>query len=992
MKQNGNNLRFTLKEEREMAEVGGLARLWRHDKTGAEVLSIINKDENKCFGISFYTPPTDSTGIAHILEHSVLCGSRKYPVKEPFVELLKGSLQTFLNAFTFPDKTCYPVASCNLADFYNLIDVYIDAVFHPLLNENIFRQEGWHIEAADTQANKDDGQDSQNAGQWSYKGVVYNEMKGVYSSADSILAEKSQQAIFPDNLYSLDSGGNPENITDLTFRQFKDFHNRYYQPGNAKFFFWGDDPEEERLKIVANALENANPGDGAPMPDVKLQKKFVKPVVYEERYPAQENDDRAMFTLTWLLPERGNIQEALKMEMLSHILEGLPGSPLRRALIESGLGEDTAGCGLETDLRQMYYSTGLKGVKKENIDKAEQIIIDTLKKLAEEGIEQDAIDAAVNSIEFAYRENNSGRFPRGLAAMVSALSTWNYGGDPLAPLFWEKPLANIKRQLANGEKIFEKAIREYFLENPSSAKVVLLPDNELPKQREKRERAKLKALFDKATEQDKKNVIKETELLQKAQGTPDSEEDLAKIPSLKVEEIVRENPVIPTEIDNSQPDQTYLLHDLPTNGILYSNILFPIKKIKPELIPYLPLFCRMLTECGTKNLDFAQLGKKIAAKTGGITAGVNTETNKAGDPLLFLSLQGRAVYSNQKDLFELFQEILLEPQTEPEVLAPRLMQMVLENRAQLEFMLQTAGHAAVISRLGARFRTESMLGELMSGISQLRFINELFEKLQNNPAEVLANLKTLRKSIIGSKDLIIDLAAEQRDLKEAKNLAQSLIKELPKETPVAPGIAIKDIQPGTDLPENEAFLTPGQINFVGQGANLYDLGYEYSGTANVIMRWLRMGRLWEDVRVSGGAYGVFASFNRKLGNLVFASYRDPNVDQTLESYNSLGDYLRNFNPTDKQLSQAIIGAISDLDTYLLPDAKAARALQQYLRGDTKESLQKMRDEILNAKAEDFKKFADILDKASKNSAICVVGGSKTEEAADKHGWDKQPLN
>ncbi|MBQ7585714.1 MAG: insulinase family protein, partial [Desulfovibrionaceae bacterium] len=355
---------FTLLSTRKLKEIDGTASLWEHKITHAQLLSIVNEDENKCFGVSFRTPPADSTGIAHIMEHSVLCGSDKYPVKEPFVELLKGSLQTFLNAFTFPDKTCYPVASANLQDFYNLIAVYIDAVFHPRISEDIFKQEGWHLDAPSLSE------------PWSYKGVVYNEMKGSYSSPDSVLAEQTQQALFPDMLYSLDSGGDPEHIPDLTYEAFLNFHKTYYHPSNARFFFWGDDPEEERFKIVSEALAGYtySPVNSK----IPLQPFFKTPVLREVPYAAASSDQKAMFTLSWLLAERGEVKEALQMEMLEHILEGLPGSPLRKALIDSGLGEDTTGHGLETDLRQMFYSTGLKGIQASDVSKAETLIFDTL--------------------------------------------------------------------------------------------------------------------------------------------------------------------------------------------------------------------------------------------------------------------------------------------------------------------------------------------------------------------------------------------------------------------------------------------------------------------------------------------------------------------------------------------------------------------------------------------------------------------------------------
>ncbi|MDO5483889.1 MAG: insulinase family protein, partial [Desulfovibrionaceae bacterium] len=565
---------FSLLREERLAEVGGMARLWQHDATGAQLLSICNADENKCFGVSFRTPPSDSTGVAHILEHSVLCGSKKYPVKEPFVELLKGSLQTFLNAFTFPDKTCYPVASANLQDFYNLIDVYIDAVFHPRISEDIFRQEGWHVEAESPDT------------PWSYKGVVYNEMKGVYSSPDSVLAEQSQQAVFPDTLYSLDSGGNPEVIPDLTYQAFHDFHSLYYHPSNARFFFWGDDAEEKRLAIVAEALKEytARPVDST----IPLQPRRESPRLVEVPYAAAEGEKRAMFTVNWLLDERGNVGQAMLMEMLEHILEGLPGSPLRRALISSGLGEDTTGCGLETDLRQMYYSTGLKGVLPTDVQKAELLIFDTLAALVEEGIDAAAVEAAVNTVEFAYRENNSGRFPRGLAAMIQALSTWLYDGDPLAPLAWEAPLADIKARLARGEKVFEAAIREHFLENSHRVTVVLLPDTGLGKARLDAESARIAAVQEAAGPEERAALTAETHRLQEVQTTPDTPEALATIPALGLEDLPRENARIPRE--QSTLPQTCLCHELPTRGIAYTSLLLPLPALPDRLIPLLPLF------------------------------------------------------------------------------------------------------------------------------------------------------------------------------------------------------------------------------------------------------------------------------------------------------------------------------------------------------------------------------------------------------------------
>lgn len=967
---------FELITDKNMREVGGTARLWRHRESGAELLSIANNDENKCFGVSFYTPPTDSTGVAHILEHSVLCGSAKYPLKEPFAELLKGSLQTFLNAFTFPDKTCYPVASANLQDFYNLIDVYLDAVFHPLLSRDTFAQEGWHIDAASAD------------GPWNFKGVVYNEMKGVYSSPDSILAERSQQAVFPDNLYSLDSGGNPEHIPDLTYQAFRDFHQRYYQPGNARFFFWGDDPEEKRLERIAEAIKGyAKTG---PLPQVKLQAQPAANRQIQVPYAAEKGETRTLMTCNWLLPEMGEISQALKMEMLEHILEGLPGSPLRRALMESGLGEDTTGCGLETDLRQMYYSTGLKGVAEANSARVEELILSTLESLANNGIDPAAVEAAVNTVEFAYRENNSGRFPRGLAAMILSLSTWLYGEDPIAPLAWESPLNQIKADLAAGKKVFEEAIHSYFLEQ-AHTRVTLLPDTTLAAVRAKTERNRLDEIQAQTGADKRQELVEATQALEEAQLKPDSPEDLAKIPSLGINDLPVKNAPIPTQIIK-EGAATFISHALPTAGIAYAVLLLPITRIPRHLVPLLPLFTRTLTECGSGKRDYSQLGMAMAAKTGGINATIIKGAKlDSRQPYCYLSLAGKAVYDKIPALFDLFTEMLLDPPTNKQALLQRIEVMLLEARARLEHGLQAAGHSAVSLRLAAHFGGDGALAEQMTGISQLEYVRSLIKRLDKEADSVLADLRTLASLILGQQGAIVDIASETSALPELHNQASALLKRLPMDTSASTGEKISAWSPMTSLPAGEAFITQGQVNYVGKAANLYDLGYKYTGAANVILRWLRMGRLWEEVRVAGGAYGAFCTLERISGTFICASYRDPNVDRTLSAYDGLGAYLQNFNPTRAQLTQAIVGAVGALDTYLLPDARAIQALSWYLSGQTEELRQQMREEMLATTGQDFRNFASTLEAFAQNGDICVLGGNATAQAAKEHGWKERRI-
>ncbi|MBQ7456613.1 MAG: insulinase family protein [Desulfovibrio sp.] len=957
---------FQLLEQRQLKEVWGTASLWEHKGTKAQCLSITNTDENKCFGVCFRTPPTNSTGVAHIMEHSVLCGSQKYPVKEPFVELLKGSLQTFLNAFTFPDKTCYPVASANLQDFYNLIDVYLDCVFHPMLSEDIFRQEGWHIEADDLHT------------PWVYKGVVFNEMKGAYSSPDSVLAEQSQQSIFPDMLYRFDSGGNPEEIPNLTYEAFRAFHDTYYHPSNARFFFWGDDPEEERFAILERTL--ANYTFKAVDSHIPLQQALKEPVYREIFYAAGNEQQKAMFTMNWLLAERGNVLEALQMEMLSHILEGMPGSPLQRALIESGLGEDTAGCGLETDLRQMYYSTGLKGIAAKDIPKAEALIHTTLQNLVKHGIPQSTIDAAVNTVEFDYRESNTGRFPRGLVAMINALATWLYDGNPIDALAWETPLRQIKERLAAKEPVFEELISKRLIDNPHRSTVVVKPDCSLGTQREQSEADKLAAIQAKADAETKQNLVETTRHLKEIQTTPDSKEALATIPQLTPDNLPRKNTPIPeTCLDLGFP---FYAHEQPTVGIAYTSLFLPLGHVPTHLLPLLPLYFRTLTEIGTEKRDYVALGDAICGQTGGIHCGMFLATTLTSKQCLsYCSLAGKAVYAKVDALFGLFEEILCHPLRDTQKILDRLGQILLEIRASLEESVQSAGHAFVQTRLRARYNLQDAIAEQTNGISYLESIRALVQRFEKNPSSLLDDLACIRSALLAQEGAFWSCTAEEEGLRRVADAAKKLLQTLPKQAnaPLASPLALPT------LPSHEAFITPARINFVGKGVNLAAKGWHYHGSASVIMRYLRMSYLWETVRVRGGAYGAFCTLDRAKGSLLCTSYRDPNVEDTLKAYDDMALFLKNFTPDTAQLNQAIVGAVGDLDTYHLPSAKGSLALSRTLTEDTESMRQTMREEMLSTTAKDFRDFSEIIALLAEGET-CVIGGQEASLAAKRHNW------
>ena len=960
------NTEFTLVEERSMAEVNGTARFYRHNATGAQIVSVTNDDENKVFGVTFRTPPKNSTGVAHILEHSVLCGSKKYPTKEPFLVLLQSSLQSFLNAFTFPDKTCYPVASVNLQDFYNLIDVYIDAVFHPIISENIFRQEGWHLEAETSD------------GPWLYKGVVYNEMKGVYSSPDSRLSEESQHAIFPDTLYSLDSGGRPDEIPSLSYEEFRDFHSRYYHPSNSRFFFWGDDPEEERLAIVARAL--AGKGHCDVDSSISLQPAFAAPTRVTRAYPA-EKGAKCLFTVNWLTGKRGDLERTLTLEMLQHILEGMPGSPLRRALISSGLGEDTTGDGLQMDLAQTSYSTGLKGVAEEDLPRAEELIFSTLKELAEKGIDKSLVEAAVNTVEFSYRESNTGNFPQGLAAMLQCLATWLYDENPLDSLAWEKPLASIKERLAKGDPVFEEAIRTLFLENPSRATVVLTPDEGLAARIEEEEAARVSAAQAAMSVKEREEVVRITRELQKAQATPDTPEALASIPSLGLGDLPSHNRLTQRAIQETS-DFTMVGHELPTRGVAYMNLLIPLPKLPVRLVPSLSLFLRTFRDVGTARRDYTELGALIAAKTGGLGASLTMVNHTDGNLRCYLNLAGKAVSSKVQDLFDILNEILLEPIKDKDVLSQRLKEMLLEDKAGLEQDLVASGHKAASTRVLTHFSPAAVIGEAMDGIHYLNTLRSRLDNWDTALPQLLEDLDELRRLLVVARPGVVHCVGSTDDMENVARLAEHVWHALPGGARVDGTQCISLAAPVGA----EVFATPSQVNYVAKGCNLKALGYSYHGSAAVIMRHLARSYLWEQVRVLGGAYGAFCSLDRTSGNFVCSSYRDPNVEKTVAVYDSMADYLAGISLTREDLTRAIVGTIGDLDLYRLPEARGAYSLGRWLAGESDEALQALREEILSTTNDDFRAFAPILKEAASKGETCVIGGANAARAAEEKGW------
>ncbi|KAB5561241.1 hypothetical protein DKX38_006198 [Salix brachista] len=987
-----------------IGECKSKAVLFKHKKTGAEVMSVSNDDENKVFGIVFRTPPKDSTGIPHILEHSVLCGSRKYPLKEPFVELLKGSLHTFLNAFTYPDRTCYPVASTNTKDFYNLVDVYLDAVFFPKCVEDYqtFQQEGWHFELNDPSE------------EISYKGVVFNEMKGVYSQPDNILGRAAQQAsspisncfdfnhfcmqsvdyldipsclstiiheynfaLFPDNTYGVDSGGDPKVIPKLTFEQFKEFHGKYYHPSNARIWFYGDDDPAERLRILSEYLDMFDASSAPNESRVEQQKLFSEPVRIIEKYSAGDGGDlkkKHMICLNWLLADKPlDMETELTLGFLDHLMLGTPASPLRKILLESGLGDAIVGGGIEDELLQPQFSIGLKGVFEEDIQKVEELVMSTLKKLKEEGFETEAVEASMNTIEFSLRENNTGSFPRGLSLMLRSISKWIYDMNPFEPLKYEKPLMALKARIAEeGSKAaFSPLIEKFILNNPHCVTVEMQPDPEKASHDEAAEREILEKVKASMTEEDLAELARATQELRLKQETPDPPEALRSVPSLILRDIPKE-PIHVGDINGVK----VLKHDLFTNDVLYAEIVFNMRSLKQELLPLVPLFCQSLLEMGTKDLTFVQLNQLIGRKTGGISVYPFTSSVRGReDPCSHIVVRGKAMAGRVEDLFNLVNCVLQEVRFTDQ---QRFKQFVSQSKARMENRLRGSGHGIAAARMDAKLNVAGWISEQMGGVSYLEFLKALEKRVDQDWAGVSSSLEEIRISLLSKNGCLINMTADGKNLTNSEKYVSKFLDLLPSKSSVEAAAWNAQLSPG-----NEAIVIPTQVNYVGKAANIYDTGYKLHGSAYVISKYISNTWLWDRVRVSGGAYGGFCDFDTHSGVFSFLSYRDPNLLKTLDVYDGSGAFLRELEMDNDTLTKAIIGTIGDVDSYQLADAKGYSSLLRYLLGITEEERQKRREEILSTSLKDFKEFGEVIEAVKDKGVSVVVASPEDVDAANK---------
>ncbi|MEM7535694.1 MAG: insulinase family protein [Chloroflexota bacterium] len=965
---------FELVDEQTILELNTKGQLYRHVKSGASLLSLQNDDENKVFGATFRTPPSDSTGLPHIMEHSVLCGSRKYPLKEPFVELVKGSLKTFVNAMTYSDKTVYPLASQNLQDFYNLIDVYLDAVFHPLIQPHHLQQEGWHYEL-----------DSLDA-QLNYRGVVYNEMKGAYSSPDNVLARYTQQAIFPDNTYGVDSGGNPKIIPDLSYEQFKHFHETYYHPSNAYLYFYGDDDPMERLRLLDVYLceFDAITVDSS----IPLQSPFAEPrqVCFQYGVDSQTDSDapKAYVDINWMLSENDDPTKLMGLRILSRILLGTQAAPLRKTLLDSGLGEDVLSGGLYSGLRQMVFSVGMKGVHPDETGKVEMLALNTLEQLAEEGFPDEMVEAAVNSIEFAMRENNTGSAPRGLSLMIRSFNTWLYDRDPFSSLTYDAPLAEIKSLLASNPTYLQDLLRTNLLDNTHRASVVLEPDPALHQRNEAEEKAKLAKIQAEMDTEQLQAIIENTEALKTLQETPDSPELLATLPRLSLSDLPKTNKPIPIEVlpVTGASTSQILLHDLATNGVVYLDIAFNLHRLSSDLLPYIRLFGTALTQMGTATEDFVTLSQRIGRKTGGIWTALHTSANPEDAPSTlpntnaWFIVRGKSTLAQTTELLDILRDILLTVNLDN---SERFRQLVLQAKARAESALIPRGHGVVSTRLNAYFTEMGWLDEELYGVEYLFFLRQLASEIDKDWPSVLAKLDTIRTALISRDGLVCNVTVDAAGWAQVESEITGFIHAMP-ETPTSQ--SLHNTWMSQFMPMNEGLTIPAQVNYVGKGANLYALGYEAHGSVNVINNFVRNAYLWEKVRAQGGAYGCYCNFSRRTGVYTFTSYRDPNLLNTLNAYDEAATFLRNLDLSHDELTKSIIGVIGKIDTYRLPDAKGYVSMIWHLQQSSDDERQLQREQVLSTTAADFNAFADVLGQVRDAGQVVVLGSGAAIEAAN----------
>ena len=946
---------FRLIRLEEIREADGRGYTFVHEKTGARLFFLETADDNKVFSISFRTPPVDDTGVAHIVEHSVLCGSRKYPLKEPFVELVKGSLNTFLNAMTFPDKTMYPVASRNDRDFQNLMDVYLDAVFYPAMRTNpqVLMQEGWHYELEDADA------------PLSYSGVVYNEMKGALSAPDDLLGSRIMAALYPDTTYGCESGGDPEAIPTLTQEMFLDFHARYYHPSNSYIYLYGDMDIEEKLAYLDRAYLSHFEQISVPS-RIDRQQAFAGRVDKAHFYPigAEEPlEENSFLSLNWVIGDTADRKRVMALQILDHALLRMQGAPLRQALIDAGLGRDVDS-NYESDILQPLFSIIVSKSETARADEFVRIVKDTLRKLADGELDHTLVQASLNTLEFRLRESDFGSSPKGLIYGIRMMKTWLYDGAPADYLRYEDVLAELKAGLENG--YFEQVIRESFLENPHEALVMLAPSRTLGQEREAAQEKILAEKKAAMSAEEIAEVLASCAALKEAQEEPDTEEALASIPILARSDIRAEAERLPLDLRDCAGTKI-LYSDIETNGIVYLNFYFPMAAVAQADLPYAYLLAEMFGAVDTARHSYAELAMLRSLYTGGFGADIVAYT-RAGEPDSLLprfKLRAKVLKGNLPRLFDLLAEIMTESDFSG---AKRVRELIDEEKTGMELSLQRAANQVVAARIAADLTPAGRYAEV-GGLPFHDFLRTFKDNFEARHAEMQAAFRRILPQIFNANDLMVSVTAPTADYDEVAAQLAAFQQKLTSETfPVAP-------YTWEIAPKNEGLMTQSRVQYVAKGANFIKLGFAYTGVLRVLETLLRYDYFWTRIRVQGGAYGAMTQFNRN-GFMIFSSYRDPNLAETFAVLDETADYVRSFDVSDREMDKFIIGTMSGVDAPLTPQMKGDIAATFHLRGITWEDRQRAREEILTARQEDVRALAPLVEAAMRENVRCVLGGEE----------------
>lgn len=945
---------YEILDEHRVEDVQSDGFILRHKKSGARIAILSNNDDNKVFYIGFRTPPEDETGVPHIIEHTTLCGSKKFPVKDPFIELAKGSLNTFLNAMTYPDKTVYPVASCNDQDFKNLMDVYLDAVFNPNITkyEEIFKQEGWHYELT----GKDD--------ELKINGVVYNEMKGAYSSPDEVLSSQIYRSLFPDNTYSKDSGGNPEYIPKLTYEAYLDFYHKYYHPSNSYIYLYGDMDVVERLEWLDKEYLSLYDYKKVNS-EINKQPAFDEIKNVEAQYSITMDDSQENKTyLSYNRVVGDTLDEMLyqAFDVLDYALVSSPGAPVKQALIDAGIGDDVYGS-YDAGILQPVFSFVAKNANASQADEFESIIENTLKEVVKTGINKEALLAGINSSEFKFREADFGQFPKGLLFGLNCLDSWLF--DDMKPFIHLECLGTFaKLRKAVDTDYFEKLIQEYLLDNTHGSSVTVKPKRGLGNEREEALAKELSDYKASLSDEEIKKLIEDTEHLKKYQEEPSSDEDLRKLPMLTRADM-KKNAMPFSNIEDELLDVKVVRHDIESNGIDYISFLFDAGDFAQSELGYLGFFTNALGLVSTEKYSYTDLANATNIYTGGISTGTASHPDiKDRNNFVFkLEVKLKVLEKNLDKALELMEQMLLSSDFTD---TKRLGELVAQIKARLQANLSSSGHLVAAMRSMSSFSRYALYQDELKGIAFYRSICHIEKELSESPKSVSDKLAAIAKKLFARNRMLISFTGNNEAYGNAKPSLEKVIAGFNKMSAIGNQA---EVHFNT---AKEAFIDASQIQYVAKTGDFICEGYEYTGALRLLRIILSYDYLWINVRVKGGAYGCMNTFLRS-GESYFVSYRDPNLSDTLDVYDRIPEYIKSFSPDERDMTKYIIGTFSALDTPMNPEAKGSRSLSAYLEGITYEQIQKERNEILNAQPEDIRRLADLVEAVLKKDSICVIG-------------------